>query len=110
MGILFIISAFELGASGALPLAFIIMVGNLLKPWMSILINKSVADEHRATMISLFGFITRAQFLALGLVVPYLAEIGCLNESLLALGASAAGASALAVYWGRGPRLDPRRT
>ena len=110
MGILFIISAFDLGASGALPLALIIMVGNLLKPWMSILINKSVADEHRATMISLFGFITRAQFLALGLVVPYLAEIGCLNESLLALGASAAGASALAGYWGRGPRLEPRRT
>jgi MFS family permease len=97
MGLLFVLSAFDLGTAGAVPLALIIMIGNLLKPWMSVLINKCAKDDHRATMISLFGFITRVQFLMLGLIVPYLSGAGYLNSCILVLGLIAALASCIAL-------------
>jgi hypothetical protein len=60
---------------------------------MSVLVNGAVSDEHRATMISLFGFITRVQFLLLGALVPFLAEWGYLSSSIFVLGAVATLAS-----------------
>jgi MFS family permease len=93
MGLLFVACAYNLGSSGAVILVLIIMIGNLLKPWMSVLVNGAVSDEHRATMISLFGFITRVQFLLLGALVPFLAEWGYLSSSIFVLGAVATLAS-----------------
>jgi MFS family permease len=101
MGLLFIVSAFDLGLMGAMPLVLIIMVGNLLKPWMSVLVNKSVGDAHRATIISLFGFITRVQFLLLGVVVPFAAGMGYLNTCIFVLGAVAAITAYVAARQGR---------
>ncbi len=86
LGVLFVTSAFNIGLGGSVALAAIIMVGNLLKPWSLVIINKSISDEHRATVISLFSFIARVQFLLLGVVVPYLAEKGYLSPTLLILG------------------------
>lgn len=86
LGLLFVFSAFDIGASGAVALAMIIMIGNILRPWSLVIINKSISDEHRATIISLFSFITRVQFLLLGVAIPYLAEKGYLSFILLLLG------------------------
>ena len=105
LGALFVAGAFDLRLSGAVVLSLIIMLGNFLKPWMSVLINKHVTDEHRATMISLFSFITRVQFLLLGAIIPIVADRGYLHASLFVLGAFAMAASCVAALCGRGAHL-----
>jgi hypothetical protein len=101
LGVLFLLCAFNLGSAGALALALIIMIGNLLKPWSLVIVNKNISDDHRATVISLFSFITRAQFLLLGALVPYLAQRGYLDVSLFWLGTFAVVASIGAWMMGR---------
>jgi MFS family permease len=101
LGVLFLLCAFNLGSAGAVALALIIMIGNLLKPWSLVIVNKNISDDHRATVISLFSFITRAQFLLLGALVPYLAQRGYLDVSLFWLGTFAVVASIGAWMMGR---------
>lgn len=87
LGLLVFVCALNLGYPGALLIIAIMMVGNFLRPWLSILANESASDSYRATLISLFSFITRIQFLLLGAVLPYLAQKGFLDKILLVLGA-----------------------
>ncbi len=81
--------ALDFGYYGAVLLILMGLIGNILKPWMSIIANAASADSNRATLISLFGFGTRIQFLLLGALLPYVAEHGFLNYSVGALGAIA---------------------
>jgi MFS family permease len=96
LGLLFLLCASDISWLGAVVLALIIMLGNLLKPWSLVLVNTSIADDHRATVISLFSFVTRMQFLLFGAFVPYLAQLGYFDVSLCILGLFAVVAVILA--------------
>jgi hypothetical protein len=86
LGLSVSLCAVDFGYHGAALLIIMILLGNIVKPWMSIIANAAAADSNRATLISLFGFATRIQFLLLGAILPYLAEQGFFNHTVITLG------------------------
>jgi len=86
LGLSVALCAVDFGRYGAGLMILMALLGNLLKPWLSIIANTAASDSNRATLISLFGFVTRVQFLVLGAILPYVAEQGFFNHTVIALG------------------------
>jgi MFS family permease len=86
LGLSVALCAVDFGYHGAGFMIVMTVLGNFLKPWLSIIANAAASDINRATLISLFGLGTRIPFLVLGAILPYIAEQGFFNYSLIALG------------------------
>lgn len=82
----YILSIFKLGLIGIVILLMIEASGNLATPWISILVNKYIDSEYRATTLSTLQFFTRGPFLIINLIAGKLLDLKLINYFNLTIG------------------------
>lgn len=82
----YILSIFKLGIFGIFILLMIEASGNLAEPWISIVINKHIDSQHRATTLSTLQFFSRVPFLILNLIAGRLLDLKLINYFNLTIG------------------------
>lgn len=68
---------------GLIVFTIITVVGRLLRPWISIILNKNVESRHRATTISTLQFFVQIPYVLTALFIGYAAENSLLRPFYL---------------------------
>lgn len=82
----FILSVFRFGFWGIAILLLIETAGNLAEPWISVVINKNIDSEYRATTLSTLNFFSRTPFLFLNMLAGRLLDLKLINYFHLVIG------------------------
>lgn len=74
---------FENKAVGLATFIVITVVGNLIRPWISIILNAQIESRYRATTISTLQVLIRLPYVIVALFIGYAAKLGLLQEFYL---------------------------
>lgn len=76
LGLGFLLAALPLGYYGFFVILLIRSVGNLASPWMSIVVNKEVTSEHRATALSAVSLISKIPYILAAIIAGRMLQNG----------------------------------
>lgn len=76
LGLGFLLSFFANGVLGFISLLLIDMSGHLVYPWISIVVNKEIESEYRATALSAVALISKIPYVLLSVVAGSFAQMG----------------------------------
>ncbi len=88
MGAGYILTYFDLGYLGVLPMFIIAASGYLAYPWISIVVNREIPSKFRATTLSTVALITRIPYVVLAIIAGSMLEQGRINVFNFILGAA----------------------
>lgn len=86
MGISFIAASFPIGIWGILVLIFIAWSGKLAYPWISIIVNREIPSQYRATTLSTISLITKIPYVLVAVIAGKAVEQGHLKLFNLYIG------------------------
>lgn len=86
MGAGYILTYFDLGYLGVLPMFIIAASGYLSYPWISIVVNREIPSKYRATTLSTVALITRIPYVLLAIIAGSMLEQGRINVFNFILG------------------------
>ena len=78
MSIGFLLSTFNLGWYGLIPMILIAIAGHLATPWISIIVNKKIESKDRATTLSTIALLTKLPYVLIVITVGKMVEAGTL--------------------------------
>jgi len=79
MSVGFLLSMFNLGWFGLIPMIFIAIAGHLATPWISIIVNKKIESKDRATTLSTIALLTKLPYVLIVITVGKMVEAGTLG-------------------------------
>ena len=88
MGAGFLLAFFDLKYFGLIPMFLIAASGCLAYPWVSVVVNKEIPSQYRATTLSAVAFLTKIPYAALAIIAGKMAGMGSLNVFNLCVGAA----------------------
>lgn len=86
LGTSFLLSGVITGFSGVFLLIVIAVVGNMLVPISSIILNERIPPAKRATSLSAFAFVVKLPYVIFAIFAGAMVEAGNLNNVLFAIG------------------------
>ena len=76
MGLGFALAAFPLGYWGIIAMLIISLSGQLVYPWISVVVNKEIAANHRATALSTVALITKIPYVFVAIIAGKMIDRG----------------------------------
>lgn len=78
MSVGFVLSFFNLGWYGLIPMFLIAVAGHLATPWISIIVNKRIESKDRATTLSTISLLNKIPYVVIVVTVGKMVENGTL--------------------------------
>jgi MFS family permease len=86
LGLGFVIASFSSGWFGVVPFILIVGAGSLSSPWVSVVINREIPSQYRATTLSTVAMMTKIPYILTAVIAG-----GMIQEGKLALFTMTAG-------------------
>lgn len=80
MAIGFLLSAFPIGYWGIVPMFLIAFAGKFASPWVSIIVNKEISSEYRATTLSTISLLSKIPYVLVAVLIGQAAEKNMLPQ------------------------------
>lgn len=85
IALMFGLAIFPLGILGFIPILVLGLVGNLIEPWISTIMNQHIDSKYRATTLSALQMVGRAPYLLINPAIGYLIDQQRTNLALFFL-------------------------
>lgn len=76
----FLLSAFPIGYWGIIPMFLIAFAGKFASPWVSIIVNKEISSEYRATTLSTISLLSKIPYVLVAVLIGQAAEKNMLPQ------------------------------
>lgn len=76
----FLLSAFPIGYWGIVPMFLIAFAGKFASPWVSIIVNKEISSEYRATTLSTISLLSKIPYVLVAVLIGQAAEKNMLPQ------------------------------
>jgi len=88
-GLGFVLGGLPLGLMGIGTILAIDLSGNIGEPWISIIVNKHLESQYRATSLSTLQFLVRVPFIFINIIAGRAIDAGWINSFHIIIGISA---------------------
>lgn len=76
----FFLSSFPIGYWGIIPMFLIAFAGKFASPWVSIIVNKEISSEYRATTLSTISLLSKIPYVLVAVLIGQAAEKNMLAQ------------------------------
>lgn len=81
----FFLSAFPIGYWGIIPMFLIALAGKFASPWVSIVVNREISSQYRATTLSTISLLSKVPYVLVAVMIGEAAEKNLLSQFTLGL-------------------------
>lgn len=86
MAVGFIYSYFPIGKLGIIGILAISLPGKLARPWLSVIVNREIPSQYRATTLSTLSLIYKAPYVLIAIYAGQIIQAGRVNQFSLGVG------------------------